>query len=236
MNRLKLALFDVDGVLLDSLTPHLKICEDKNKEYGLGLKIPTAIEFKRMVRNGIRISPMKFFFTAVGFPERVADDANAQYQKVFMKEYAPATFPDTYSVLSTLHKYLQLGIVTSNVKQNILGALGQSMEFFNPQCIYTKDDNGLSKAAAINSALKKLQLSPQEAIYVGDQPADWEAAKEMGVNFLGVAYGWGISEEDTEFPVAKCPPDVPKYILNWNSHVNSTEQHSRGGPLNPTFA
>ena len=33
-------LFDVDGVLLDSLTPHLQICKDKNEEYGLGLTIP----------------------------------------------------------------------------------------------------------------------------------------------------------------------------------------------------
>lgn len=226
MSQLKLALFDVDGVLLDSLTPHLKICEDKNKEYGLGLQIPTTTEFKRMVRSGVRISPMKFFFTAVGFPEQAAEKANAQYQEVFMKRYAPGPFPETHSVLSKLHPWLQLGIVTSNVRRNVFGALGNSMDFFNPQCIYTKDEQNLSKNDAIASALKELQLGPQDAIYVGDQPADWEAAKAIGVNFLGVAYGWGISEQDTEFPVAKCPLDVPEYILNWHagSEVKETSQ------------
>ena len=235
MSQLKLALFDVDGVLLDSLTPHLEICEDKNKEYGLGLQIPTATEFKRMVRNGIRISPMKFFFMAVGFPEPAAEKANAQYQEVFMKKYAPAPFPEIHSILSKLHQSLQLGIVTSNVRQNVFGALGKSMQFFNSECIYTKDEKGLSKNEAIASALKRLQLNPKEAIYVGDQPADWEAAKQIGVNFLGVAYGWGISEEDTEFPVAKCPLDVPGYILSWDAHSNLKEQRSKGGPLNPTL-
>jgi phosphoglycolate phosphatase-like HAD superfamily hydrolase len=178
---------------------------------------------------------MKFFFTAVGFPEQIADKANIQYQEVFMKKYAPAPFPDTYAAIRSLHKKLRLGIVTSNVRQNIESALGACLHFFDPQFIFTKDDNGFSKTGAIASALKGLRLNAREAIYVGDQPADWEAAKEMGVNFLGVAYGWGISEEDTEFPVAKRPSDVPEHILSWNCHPNSIGPRTAGGPFKPTF-
>src|SRR6266849_8261114 len=173
MKSLSVVLFDVDGVLLDSLTPHLKICEDKNKEYGLGLKIPNATAFKKMVRNGTRISPMKFFFTAVGFPEHFAEKANVQYQEIFMKAYAPTPFPETYSMLKELRKNLQLGIVTSNVRQNVVDALGLSMNLFNPLCIYTKDNRGLSKSQAIVSAMVTLQVKPSETIYVGDQRADW---------------------------------------------------------------
>ena len=83
----RLALFDADGVLLDSLTPHLRICEDKNRALNLGLTIPTAAEMKEMVRRNVRISPMKYFFTAVGFSDALAEQADADYQATFARDY-----------------------------------------------------------------------------------------------------------------------------------------------------
>ena len=214
MNRLKVILFDVDGVLLDSLTPHLQICADKNEEYGLGLTIPTASQFKDLVADGTRISPMKYFFLAVGFPEEFAEKANLQYQQIFMQEYAPAPFPHVHSTLNALHEAgLQMGIVTSNVKANVVGALGESMGFFRPDCVYAKDsDGGLSKSEAIVSAVTKFETKPDEVLYVGDQPADWEAAKAAGVEFLGVSYGWGISDRDREFPVVNSVAEISQYV------------------------
>ncbi len=185
MKRLSVVLFDVDGVLLDSLTPHLK-----------------------------RISPMKYFFTAVGFPDEFADKANVQYQQIFLKQYAPRPFLGMQEALAALRKdNFQLGIVTSNVKENVLGALGSSVGFFRKDCILSKDDMaGISKSQAIGKAVSNFQVNPDEVIYVGDQPADWEAAKAAGVRFLGVTYGWGISEEDKEFPTVKNISGIYSYI------------------------
>src|SRR5216684_8368777 len=117
MEKLSAVIFDVDGVLLDSLGPHLQICADKNVEYGLGLSIPTPLAFKKMVRAGVKISPMKFFFQAVGFPSHYADLATAQYNDTFMRDYAPKPFPHVGDMLSKLTTSgLRLGIVTSNVR------------------------------------------------------------------------------------------------------------------------
>lgn len=195
-------MFDVDGVLLDSLTPHLQICADKSREYGLGLSIPTPQAFKGMVRAGVKISPMKFFFQAVGFPSDYADLATAQYNETFIRDYAPKPFPEVAQMLSILATSgLPLGIVTSNVRSNIDSALGSSMRFFRPDCIFTKDHPAQdSKAEALRSAAKKMDVLTNEMAYVGDQPADWTAARQAGVRFLGVTYGWGISDDDEEFP------------------------------------
>ncbi|HTA23059.1 MAG TPA: HAD family hydrolase [Terriglobales bacterium] len=215
MNDLRAVLFDVDGVLLDSLTPHLKICEDKSREYGLNLKIPTPNQFKKMVRSGVKISPMKYFFIAVGFPNDLAEKANEQYQRVFMSDYAPTPFPGVHESLRALYDVgMHLGIVTSNVRRNVVAALGPSFHFFQPDCVYTKDDiDGVSKSEAIMRAMSHCRVDSRETIYVGDQPADFAAAQEASTGFLGVTYGWGISEEDTEFPIARSVCDISQYVL-----------------------
>jgi phosphoglycolate phosphatase-like HAD superfamily hydrolase len=216
MKKLSSVIFDLDGVLLDSLTPHLRLCEDKNQEYGLGLKIPSASDFKVMVSQGVRISPMNYFFQAVGFPREYADQAFAQYKETFMQHYPPRPFPGIGEVLSKLKAAgLKLGIVTSNVRSNVDSALGPNMKFFHPECIFTNDDPvGNSKVDALRSAAKKLHVEISEIVYVGDQPADWKAANEAGANFLGVTYGWGICEDEREFPVVNSVIDITENILN----------------------
>ena len=217
MADLKAVLFDVDGVLLDSLAPHLKICEDLNREYGIGLRIPEAAEFRNMVRGGMKISPMEHFFSAVGFPERLARRANRRYQEIFMQCYAPAPFPGTREMLQALHGLcLQLGVVTSNVAANVVAALGPSMDFFQAECIFSKDNMGASKREAVIAAMSVLSSGPAETLYVGDQPADRQAALEAGVSFLGVSYGWGISKEDVGFPIVGDVTEIYPYIVsNW---------------------
>lgn len=218
MPVLRAVLFDVDGVLLDSLRPHLKICETKNQEYNLGLTIPSLSAFRKMVHEGTRISPMKYFFVAVGFPEQFADQADLQYQATFMRDYKPEPFPGVVSTLNKLHDAgLQMGVVTSNVRANVVQALGDSVGFLNVNCIYCKDDAvPLSKSEALASAVRNFQVEPLETIYVGDQPADWEAAKAAGVGFLGVSYGWGISIDDIDYPVVNDVHDIYSYIAEHN--------------------
>src|SRR5262249_16325331 len=129
---------------------------------------------------------------------------------------------------------LKLGIVTSNVRSNVDAALGPNMSFFNPECIITKDDFvSDSKKDALFSAAKRLNGDIIGTIYVGDQPADWIAAREAGINFLGVTYGWGISEQDKEFPVVKTVMAVADYILVASDAAKSSRRVS-GAPSRKT--
>ena len=214
MTNLSSVIFDIDGVLLDSLAPHLQICEDKNQEYNLGLTIPSEDEFRKIVLQGVQISPMKYFFLAVGFPERYADLALQDYETSFMENYTPRPFPGVHDLLHAVKEAgFKMGIVTSNVRANVDEAFGKDMMLFEQDCIYTKDSHReMSKSEALTEVCDCLETPHRECLYVGDQPSDWSAAREAGTRFLGVSFGWGIPADETAFPLAHNISDIWDFV------------------------
>jgi HAD superfamily hydrolase (TIGR01509 family) len=203
---LRAVFFDVDGVLIDSLPQHLQICRDKAMEFGLRLKIPTVDEFRELVRRGVKVSPMRYFFLAVGFPEDVVKRAVADYEKEFMQRYRPRAFAGVDKMLATLRKTgLGLGLVTSNTRANVVPALGNAMRYFDERCLFFFDryPEPKTKPWCLAEGARLLGVEPPECVYVGDQPADVTAATEAHTRFLGVTYGWGISLSDKQYETAK---------------------------------
>jgi len=202
----KVAFFDVDGVLLDSLPQHLRICRDKAIEFGLHLRIPTVEEFRDLVRRGTKVSPMRNFFLAVGFPENLVERAVADYEREFMRRYRPVTFAGVEKTLAALQKAgLKLGLVTSNTRANVVPALENSIRYFEPGCLFFFDGypEPKTKQWCLTEGARVLDLRPLDCVYVGDQPADATAADQAGTAFLGVTYGWGITESDTQYEKAR---------------------------------
>jgi N-acetyl-D-muramate 6-phosphate phosphatase len=198
--------FDVDGVLIDSLPQHLQICCDKAQEFGLDLKIPNVDEFRELVRRGTKVSPMRYFFLAVGFPESYVERAVADYEQEFMRRYRPKAFAGIDNMLASLRKVgLDLGLVTSNTRANVVPALGHSMKYFDERCLFFFDryPEPKTKPWFLAEGSRVQGVEPEECIYVGDQPNDATAATEVGMRFLGVTYGWGISQCDKQYETAK---------------------------------
>ena len=198
----KVAIFDVDGVLIDSLPQHLQICRDKAVEFGLNLKVPSVDEFRQMVSQGQRISPMREFFLRVHFPEKFVDRAVADYERDFMIRYNPPVFHGADSMLRSLHRTgIRLALVTSNTRDNVVPALSSSMECFETSCLFFYDRHSAPrpKSWCLSQTGRILGVDLPECVYIGDQPADAVAAKDAGLRFLGVTYGWGILPGDERF-------------------------------------
>jgi phosphoglycolate phosphatase-like HAD superfamily hydrolase len=211
----KAVFFDVDGVLVDSLPQHLKICRDKASEFGLKLSIPTVEEFRELVRRGVKVSPMRNFFLAVGFPEQFVDRAVADYGREFSQRYRPEAFAGADRMLRALRtEGVQLGLITSNVRNNVMPALAESMPLFDERCLFFFDRYPVPKTKAwcIGEGVRVLRIGKSDCVYVGDQPEDARAAVEAGVEFLAVTYGWGISERDGQFRSAKSVSKIPETI------------------------
>lgn len=211
----KAVFFDVDGVLIDSLAQHLQICQDKANEFGLRLSIPTVEEFRELVSRGVKVSPMRFFFLVVGFPEHLIDRAVADYKRDFLRLYTPKAFPGVNQMLRVLRTAgVQLGLITSNVRNNVMPLLSSSIEFFDQRCLFFFDryPDPRTKAWCLGEGLRIFEINPGDCVYVGDQPEDARAASQAGAQFLGVTYGWGISDRDMQYVSAKNVLEVPNKL------------------------
>jgi phosphoglycolate phosphatase len=212
----KIILFDVDGVLVDSLDSHLRICQHLNTAYGLGLQIPTRSEFRSLARTGTRISPMPEFFTAVGFPSNRIDDADRYYQKHFSRDFPSGVFRGIPEVLKHLHDAgARLGIVTSNIRENVASALGSSWKLFDSHFCFTFDDvRKMTKSQALAFTAKELEIDPSEILYVGDQHSDQQAAANAGTAFLGVTWGWAIGKGDSGIRTVDTPEELGDCVMS----------------------
>jgi phosphoglycolate phosphatase-like HAD superfamily hydrolase len=213
---IRAVFFDVDGVLVDSLPQHLQICRDKAIEFGLVLKIPTVNEFRELVRKGIKVSPMYYFFLAVGFPEELAKRAIDDYDREFMKRYRPHAFPAIGNMLAHLQETgVKLGIITSNIRANAAPPLGAAIKYFDERCLFFFDRylEPKTKSWCLIEGGRLLGIEPGQSVYVGDQPADAAAAAEARARFLGVTYGWGISQCDHKYLLANSVLEIPQKLI-----------------------
>jgi phosphoglycolate phosphatase len=211
----KAVFFDVDGVLVDSLEPHLQVTRDLGAEYGLTVNVPSAQRFKAIVRHQ-SVSPMKRFFEVCGFPEPMADRATQYYRTEFAARYTPPVYAGVPEMLARLHGHgVPMGLATLNVLANVAISLKEMMNYFPQDCRYENGDaRAATKADALIHGAAQMSLDPSEVLLVGDQISDWNSAKKAGTQFLGVTYGWDINEQDTEFPIVTSPAQVGQYILD----------------------
>ena len=212
----KCICFDVDGVLLDSLPQHLKICEDLAEQFHLKLKIPSIAEMRARISAGLIVSPMRKFFLALDFPPDVADRALEEYRENFASRYSPQAFPGVREMLLRLReRQITLGLVTSNIRANVVPLLADCMSLFDDRCQFFDEPgaDAIDKVQALSRTATILRLKAADCVYVGDQPSDEAAANSAGFQFLGVAYGWGVTGMEDRFPVAQTVREIPQILL-----------------------
>ena len=177
-------MFDWDGVLIDSLGASFNVY---NRIFaGLGVRQLTKEEFLEFQ------SPNWYdFYLKIGLPERLWKEADYDRLK-FYEDEKPPLHQDALGCLTTLNAHgLSLALISNGSKDRI----SEELERFKMRPFFDSVEFGARKEHLkpspymLEKTLSLLGFKPSEAIYVGDSPADIQAAKNAGVPSIALARG-----------------------------------------------
>ena len=180
---LKVIIFDFDGTLADTIDILLNITNRLSAEFGF--KSATKEELAQL--SGLtpwqilRYSGISIF----KFPlliRKLKAELRCEIPNIQL-------FPGIKEVLLELKKLgFQLGIITSNSRENVLASLEKNGLQGTFTFIYSGSTFGKHKV--INRWLKREHINAEEVVYVGDEIRDIDAAKKTGIKVIAVSWGF----------------------------------------------
>jgi phosphoglycolate phosphatase len=192
----KAAIFDLDGTLLDTIRD---LAASMNWALAsLGRPTHDEIEpFKYFIGDGVR----NFALRALGEgEEHLADEVVRRLKQHYSEHYNVYTepFAGAIDMLKTLHsKGLKLAVLSNKVDPFTKTMVAEMLGEVSFERVYgARDDVPLKPdpAAALQIA-GELNVSPAQAIYVGDTGTDMLTGSRAGMFTVGVLWGYRTKEE-----------------------------------------
>ncbi len=182
-----LVVFDMDGTLADSFGFFIRTHNLLSAKYHFQPIQAHEVELLR------QRSP-RDIMAHVGLPRWKLPCVARDFVRLMRRHGQDVClFAGAERVLRDLHAHgIQLAVVSSNSVENCRRILGEDMCRLM-SCI----DGGASlfgKRTRLLRVLKKLGIQPRQAIYVGDQLTDADAARAAGVAFGAVCWGYGAPQ------------------------------------------
>jgi phosphoglycolate phosphatase len=193
-----LAIFDFDGTLADTFPFFLSVFNTIADRHSF-----RRIDVSRAA--ALRHYSVREMMDHVGMPAWKLPLASRTFMAM-MKDSAHtiALFDGVAAVLRHLAAHgVQLAVVSSNSEHNVRTVLGPELAG-----LIGRFECGMSifgKASRIRTVLKDSGVAARDALYIGDQATDLDAARKAGVAFGAVHWGFAAIEAlraqgcDTEF-------------------------------------
>jgi phosphoglycolate phosphatase len=184
--RYKLLIFDFDGTLADSYPWFESVFNDVATRYGLR-------RVHESEREALRALDSRAFLATLGVP-RWKLPLIARHMRALKTGSLDQIelFPGVDSMLHQLvASGVTLAIVSSDTEANIRQVLGPTSALF---AHYACSASLFGKRPKIRKVLRDARVKPYEALCIGDEIRDLEAARAMGVAFAAVT--WGFARGD----------------------------------------
>lgn len=184
--RYRLAIFDFDGTLLDSFSWFVTALDEMAREFGF--RSPPREELEALRGMPAREIVRRLEVPLWNMP-RVAN----RMRSLMARDLDELRlFPGIRDALVGLENHgVGLAIVSSNSAANIQRVLG---DLASSIAHYECGVSMFGKASRLKRVLRRLDVSPAEALYVGDELRDVDAARAAGMAFGAVSWGYTLPD------------------------------------------
>jgi phosphoglycolate phosphatase len=182
-----LAIFDFDGTLVDSLPWFLGVFTGVAEEFGLR---SVGAEERQRLRG---LQPREIL-GKLGVPLwKVPHIARRVRQLKAREAHRLPLFPGAVDLLHDLaRRGVPRAIVSSDTEANVRLTLGPENAALIER--YACGAGLFGKAPKLRQVLRHYAMPAAEALYVGDELRDAEAARAVGIAFAGVCWGYATPE------------------------------------------
>lgn len=192
--KYKLAIFDMDGTILNTIDDLADCMNYSLRRQGLPER--TLKEVTSFVGNGIR----KLVERAV--PEGTGEEVMDETHRIFLEYYKDHSALKTRpydGINETIAKLRSLGVKTAVVSNKADFAVQDLCEdYFKDLFDFALGDKeGMARKPhpdGVNLVLETLGVKREDAVYIGDSEVDLQTANNAGLDVIMV--GWGFREED----------------------------------------
>lgn len=213
MNQYKLIIFDLDGTILNTTEGILLSVSHTIQKYGLPM--PSEEILRSFIGPPIQVS----FKNLYELPDDTIQEMAVAFRNCYSStEYLYKAFPydGIYELFFQLkvHGY-QIAIATYKREDYAIRLLRKfHFDKYTHIMFGGDNENKLKKKDIILKCLTMANITDrQKAIMVGDTEHDANGAKELGIDFIGVTYGFGFTKDNfsvdgNHIKKANCPLDI----------------------------
>ncbi len=185
-------LFDFDGTLTDSSKIILPCIENTYRE--LNLKLPSASILHKFIGP-----PLRDAFLNIGTPEELVDRAVDIYRGTFNNNRFEdfLLYPGMRNLLEKLKDAgVRLAVASVRIEDKLQEICMQMdiERYFETVCGRVDAEAVFTKEDVVRRALEKLGHPPGDTALVGDSVFDEEGARDAGIDFIAVLYGFGFAD------------------------------------------
>lgn len=195
--KTRIVIFDFDGTIADTQNVVIEITNRLAPEFGFVPLTQEEIAHYRNLTGREIIKQSRVAWWQLPFlMKRVKQELKQQIHTI------EPIFGIETALEQLKQENLQLGILTSNSEDNAIQFLRQHglLHCFN---FVETSSHLFGKDKVIKRLLRQKQISPEFAVYVGDETRDIEAARKSGVKMVAVSWGFNAATA-----LAKCQPDA----------------------------
>lgn len=216
MKKYSVALFDLDGTVIDSGLGITNSVMYTLQHYGI--PVPDRNELYKFVGPPLYESFEKYY----GFSKEGARKAVEVYREYYREKgiFEISVYDGVIHLLRTLHENgIKVMLATAKPElfaEKITEHIGVS-RYFDIIAGSCFDGSRIDKCEVIEYALERGCINDKtHTVMVGDRDSDIAGAKRAGVDSIGVLYGFGsrseLEEADPEY-IAETPQDIGSIIL-----------------------